>query len=348
MREDNYDEIYWKRIEKFNFFYPLTEIWNLNPLIRKVVFILWIISILGIGFIVYTIVYNKLVNQNSLIVFIFWVAVVSVLLSIVAIIYILFDKCRFKAWIYSKWVEIDLNKGFSYSELNEVKIFHYTKNWNEYIKLIHTEYDDRIITEDILYNHKMDSFLGKLQETLKRKGINCEKITDINDMNISEPIEYKAYFWFRKVWKLLTWKEKWKRLKGFSVIYLLTLIVLLFWLFYKRFTIEEIKSSIQVFFIMAWILLAFIIIYFIFSIKKFYARKENNAVYIRNYKWLTDNYVLSKIKVNYWFIAKWNVEWIVLTISNWKENTVYKRPKNEEVEHFCNNLLAEIRKHKTA
>ena len=108
MGKDENDEFFGKNIENFSFFYPLSQIWKLSSLIRKIVLVLWIISVLGIGFIIYTIVYNKLVNQNSSIVFIFWVAVISVLLSIVAIIYILFDKCRFNAWIYSKWIEIEM------------------------------------------------------------------------------------------------------------------------------------------------------------------------------------------------------------------------------------------------
>ena len=345
MREDNYDEIYWKRIEKFRFFYPLSQIWNLNSLIRKIVFILWIISVLGIGFIAYTIVYNKLINQNSSIVFIFWVAVVSVLLSIVAIIYILFDKCRFKAWIYSKWVEIWLNKGFLYSELNEVKIFHYTENWNEYTKLIYTEYDGRITTETLLYNPKMDKFLEKFQKALQNHGISCEKISDIRWIDISNPIEYKVYFWFLSVWRLLSWKEKWEKVKGFCVAYLWALIALFFWICYRRFSIEEIKSSMPVFFIMAWVLLVFIILYFILAIKKFYARKENNTVCIHNII-LSKTYVLSKIKAKYWIISEWNLEWIMLTIDDDDKTSIYKWPKNVEVERFCNDLLNEIRKRK--
>jgi hypothetical protein len=45
-------------------------------------------------------------------------------------------------------------------------------------------------------------------------------------------------------------------------------------------------------------IIAFLIIYFIFAIKKFYARKENNTVCIDNIV-LSDTYVLSKIKANY-------------------------------------------------
>ena len=140
--------------------------------------------------------------------------------------------------------------------------------------------------------------MEKFQKALQNHGISCEKISDLRGIDISDPIEYKAYFWFFKVWRLLSWKEKWEKVKGFCAAYLCALILLCFWVFYKRFSIEEIKSSIPVFFIMAWVLLFFIIIYFIVAIKKFYARKENNTVCIHNTV-LSKTYVLSKIK------AKW-------------------------------------------
>lgn len=350
MGKNEYDEIFWKRIEKLSFFYPLSQIWKLSSLTRKIVLVLWIISVLGIGFIIYTIVYNKLVNQNSSIVFIFWVAVISVLLSIVAIIYILFDKCRFNAWIYSKWIEIEM-WGRLFSELKWVKIFQYNENWYEYVKLIYTEYDDIITTETLLYNPKMDKFLEKFQKTFQNHGITCEKISDIRWIDISDPIEYKVRFWFLSTRKLLSCKEKRERIKGLSKVYLYVLLLFLFLIFFDKkiifsFSFEEVRSRIPIFFTFAWILLISILLYFVFSSKKFYARMENNAVYIRKYTWLTANYLLSKIKCKYWFVSEWNVEWIMLTIDDDDKTSIYKWPKNEEVERFCNDLLSEVKERK--
>lgn len=344
MKKNEYDEVFWKRIEKFSFFYPLSQIWKINPTIRKIISVLWILSVLGIGFVIYVVFGNKVITENSSLLSAFTIVVVLVLLCVVAIIYILFDKCKFNAGIYSKWIEIELGWCL-FGELKWVKLYQYSENWDEYVKLIYTEFDDGIITETLLYNQKMDKFLEKIQEAFQNKGISFEKISDLRGIDISDPIEYKAYFWFFNVWELLSRKEKWKRVKWFWIIYLCTLILLFFWVFYKRFSIGEIKSAIPVFLIMAWVLLAFLIIYFIFAIKKFYARKENNTVCIDNIV-LSDTYVLSKIKANYWIITEWNLEWIMLTINDGGKTSKYKRPKNEEVERFCNDLLNEIRKRK--
>ena len=40
------------------------------------------------------------------------------------------------------------------------------------------------------------------------------------------------------------------------------------------------------------------------------------------------------------------LEWIMLTIDDDNETSIYKWPKNEEVERFCNDLLTEIEKRK--
>jgi len=345
MRKDDYDEILWKKIKKFSFYYPLSQIWEVKPTVRNVVLVLWIISVLGIGFVVYVLLTNKLITADTLFLFIFTVVVVLVLLCIIAIIYILFDKCKFNAWIYSKWVGIGL-EGRLYSELKWVKIFQYPENWNEYIKLIYTEFDSGITTETLLYDPKMGKFLHEMQKSFQNNWISCEKITDIKNIDISESIEYKHYFGLFKAFKMLSWKDKSKRIKRVGIIYLLVLFLLFFLTInsYKR-SIENLKSGIPAFLIMSWILLVVVIIYFILSVKKFYARKENNRVYI-SYAWISDNYVLSKIKANYWVIAEWNVEWIMLTIDDGGKPRIYKRPKNEEVERFCNDLLIEIRKRK--
>ncbi len=344
MREDEYDGFLWKRIEKFSFFYPLSQVWKTNPIIRKVISVLWILSVLGVGFILYVVLGNKPITENSSLLSTFTIVVVLVLLSIVAIIYILFDKCKFNAGIYSKWIEIEL-WWCSFEELKWVKLYQYSENWDEYVKLIYTEFDDSIKTETLLYNPKMDKFLEKIQEAFQNNGISCEKISDLRGIDISDPIEYKAYFWFLNVWRLLSWKEKWEKVKGFCITYLCVLILLWIWVFNRRFSIDEIKSGIPAFLIMARVLLAFLIIYFIFAIKKFYARKENNTVCIHNTV-LSKTYVLSKIKANYWIITEWNLEWIMLTVNDGGKTSKYKRPKNVEVERFCNDLLDEIRKRK--
>lgn len=366
MIENDYDGIYWKKIEKFSFFYPLSQIWNTSPMIRKIVLVLWMLSILVAAFIVYMLVSNKLINENRPIIFIFTIAVVIVLLFITVIIYILLDKCKFNAWIYDKWIEIDLKTGRLYSELNKVKIYQYHENWNDYIKLIYTEYDGRITTENLLYNPKMDDFLDKFQESFQKHWISCERISDIKKIDISDEVEYKTRFWFFKVWRLLSRKEKIHRIKNVMIFILLYLffwgimfISSLFWDEDTSFSeaIQQLPDNfyswLKVFSIILVILIIFLTIQFILSIKKFYARIENNAVYILNWywwKWInsSDNYILSKIKANYWIVTEWNLEWIMLNIDDGDKTKIYKRPKNEEVEHFCNDLLAEIRKRKTA
>jgi hypothetical protein len=35
---------------------------------------------------------------------------------------------------------------------------------------------------------------------------------------------------------------------------------------------------------------------------------------------------------------------VSLTIDNWKKTKTYKWPRHPEVEHFCNDLFAEIKK----
>ena len=359
--DDNYSRVLWERIEKYSFFYPLWQIWNLNPTIRKIVLIIWVLSALWVMFVIYTLIGNKLISWQNFIIFLFAIGVILSLLPI-SIIFILFDKCRFIGCIYEKWIEIQWN-GYSYDELKGIKLFQYHENWNEYIKLIYTEFDDRIVTETLLYNPKMDKFLEKIQESFQNKEINCEKISDIRNIDITDSIEYKTHFWFISVWKLLSWKERIYRIRN---VMLFMLLYLFFWgimfissLLWEDTTFSETMqqfpenfySWLKVFLIILAILVMFLTIHFILSLKKFYARMENNAVYIQNgywWKWvvLSDNYVLSKIKVNYWFIVERNIEWIMLTVYNWGENTIYKRPKNEEVERFCNDLSAEVTKHK--
>ena len=162
-----------------------------------------------------------------------------------------------------------------YEELKDIKLYQYSENWAEYIKLIYTEIDDRILTKTYLWNPKMEKLLDKFQEILPKKWINCEKVNDIKNPDISDEIEYKARFWFFTVWNLLSEKEKLKRIKSIFIIYLCALFLLFIWMIYNRkrdFSLENIKSDISIFLILAWILLILIIVYFIRSMKMFYAR----------------------------------------------------------------------------
>ncbi len=361
--DDDYSKILWKRIEKFSFFYSLSQVWKTNFKRKKLILVLLILIIIWAIFIVYSLTGNKLSIKGDFTVLLLAIGVVIVLISPMILIFVLLEKLRFDAWIYSKWMHFSW-RSYLYTELKELKLFQYPENWNEYIKLIYTKYDDRITTEDILYNPKMDTFLNKLQETLESKWINCERITDIKNIEISESVEYEAHFWFFKMWELLSWKEKMHRIKNvmfFIWLYLFfwgsVFIISLLWNEDTPFSEviqqlpENFYSWLKVFLILLVVLVVFLTIHFIYSVKKFYARMENNAVYIHNgywWKWpfLSDNYVLSKIKVNYWFIVEWNIEWIMLTVDTWDESAIYKRPKNEETERFCSELADSVKKYK--
>lgn len=349
--DDDYSHLLWKRKEKFSFYYPVSKIWSENPWIKKTAKILWVLFIIWLVFFIYPIINGQLVegNESFILLFAFWV--VLILLWPIAIIFTIFDKCLFRAWIYEKWISIQWMRSHLYSDdLKEIKMFHYSENWNEYIKLIYIESNERVITEDMLYNPKMDKFLERFQETFQDHWISCKNVSDIKDVDINAPIEYSSRFRFFSVRKLLSSDEKWKRIKRAGIIYLFMLFILL-WMFSSWGDDESYSSSWNTksgaiaFLVIAWVILVCIIIYFILSIKKFYVRKENNSVYI-NYAWISENYVLSKIKANYWIIVEWNLEWVILTIDDGDKTKIYKRPKNEEVERFCNDLLAEIKKRK--
>lgn len=361
---DDYNTILWNKIEKFSFFYPLSQIRKLKPRLRKAISILWIISIIWIGSLIYSLIGNKIVNEYSPAIIFLAIGVVLVSIWPIAIIFLLFSECRFSAWIYDKWIELQWS-GYLYDgELKEIKMYQYFENWNEYIKLISTELNGKITVQPFLYNPKIDIFLRKIQELFQENGVVFEKISDVKGIDISAPIEYRARFWFFSVWKLLSQEEKIHRIKNAM---LFILLYLLFWgmlfissLFWDEDTSyseaiqqlpENFYSWLRIFLIMLVILMIFLIIHFIISVKKFYARKENNFVCIYNgywWKWinLPENYVLSKINANYWIISEWNLEWIMLTIDDGDKTRIYKRPKNEEVERFCNDLLIEIKKHK--
>ena len=359
------DNLLWKRIEKLSFFYPLKKVRNTDQKFKK-----WMIALLfGMSiFIIYTLYIRIKVPLNDFV----WIFLLSMglLFSLIILLFtwfILFEKCRFIAEIYEEWIRM-WDDTRTYEELKEVKIYQYSENWNEYIKLIYTEFDDKILTKTYLWNPKMDEFLDKLQESLLNRWINCEKIKDIKGIDISDEKEYKAHFWFLNVWRLLSRKEKLHRIKNilkFVFAYLIFAAMFLsasiIWWWDDDISIDERLTSesilerfnfwISFVSILFIILIIFLTIHFILSVKKFYARIENNVVYIHNWYWWkwvssSDNYILSKIKVNYWFIEEWNVEWIILTIDDWGNSSVYKRPKNEQTERFCSELSDVIKKYR--
>jgi len=360
------DNLLWKRIEKLSFFYPLKKVRNTGQKFKK-----WMIALLfGMSiFIIYTLYIRIKVPLNDFV----WIFLLSMglLFSLIILLFtwfILFEKCRFTAGIYEEWIRM-WDDSRTYEELKEVKIYQCSENWNEYIKLIYTEFDDKILTKTYLWNPKMDEFLGKLQETLLNRWINCEKISGIKGIDISDEKEYKAHFWFLNVWRLLSRKEKLQRVKNilkfvfaylmFAVMFLVASIL---WGWEDdNISIDEMRTGENILerfkfwiiftLVLLVILVIFLTIHFIISVKKFYARIENNTVYIHNWYWWkwvssSDNYVLSKIKVNYWFITERSIEWIMLTINNWKEDIIYKRPRNEETERFCSELIDEVKKYR--
>jgi hypothetical protein len=368
MREDDYDNLLWKRIEKFSFFYPIGQIRGVNKSLKETILSLWICTIIWFALILFCLLKNFISNNDLDLVIIFAIGSVIFLISLIFTIFILFEKCRFIAEIYEEWIRM-WDDTRTYEELKEVKIYQYSENWNEHIKLIYTEFDDRILTKTYLWNPKMDEFLGKIQGALLNRWINCEKISDIKDIDISDEKEYKAHFWFLNVWKLLSRKEKLHRIKNilkFVFVYLIFavmfLIASIMWgwdddniSFDEMRAGENILERFNFWIIFVLVLLAILVIFltinFILSVKKFYARIENNTVYIHNWYWWkwvlsSDNYVLSKIKVNYWFITEWNVEWIMLTINDWGSNSIYKRPRNEQTERFCSELSDVIKKYR--
>lgn len=363
MTGDNQDDILWKRIENVSFSYSLSQVWKTNNKRKRLVLVLLILIIIWVALIVYYIMSNKLSMESDFTVFVPAVGAVIVLICPMILIFVLLEKLWFYAWIYSKWIDISW-RSYLYTELKELKLFQYPKNWNEYLKFIYTKYDDRIITDDILYNPKMDAFLDKLQEILKNKWINYEVISDINNIDIHESVEYETNFWFFKVRRLLSRKERIHRVKNVMIfisryLFLWGIIFIssLLWDEDTSFSEaiqqfpENFYSWLKVFLMLLVILVIFLTIHFILSVKKFYARIENNALYIHNWygwKWpfLSNNYVLSKIKVNYWFIVEWNIEWIMLTIDDWEDAAIYKWPRNEKIEQFCSKISEEVRKRK--
>ena len=361
--DGDYSKLLWKRIEKFSFFCLLSQFWKTNFKRKKLVLILLILLIIWVFFIVYPLTSNTLLEKGNFMVLLLVIGAVIVLVSFMMLAFILLGNLRFDAWIYSKWINLQW-RSYLYRELKELKLFHHSENWNEYIKLIYIKSDGKIITEDILYNPKMDTFLRKLKEILESKGINCETITDIKNIEIKESIECKVHFWFLEVLRLLSWKEKMFRIKkimsfvwSYLFFWVLVFVPFLFWGKNTSFSeaFQQLPENfylwLKVFLILFVILVVFLTVHFISSVKKFYARIENNAIYIHNgygWKWsfLLDSYVLPKIKVKYWFIVEWNVEWIMLTIENGNKTSVYKRPKNEEIEYFCSKLVDLVKKYK--
>lgn len=364
--DDDYSKLLWKRRDKLSFFYSLKKVRSTNLKFKK-----WMIALLFGMFvwIVFTLyIWINVPLNGDTGIFLLSMGLLFSLIIILFIWFVLFEHIRFTAGIYDKWIMM-WDDCRTYKELKEVKLYQYPDNWNEYIKLIYTEFDDKILTKTFLWDPKMDEFLDRFQDALLDKWIDCEKISDIKNIDISDEVEYKVYFWFFSVWKLLSLKEKLHRIKNiliFVFVYFIFAAMFLFasilwWWdddnisFNERLTSENILERfnfwITFVLVLLVILIIFLTIHFILSVKKFYARIENNTVYIHNWYWwkwpfLSDDYVLSKIKVNYWFIIEWNMEWIVLTIDDWKENMVFKRPKHEKVERFCSNLLDEVRKHK--
>ncbi len=363
MEKFGYDEILWRRIEKISFFYPLSQVLKTNSNFKKLVLILWILIIIWIIFIIYSLANMEILTENKFSVLILAIWIVIILLCPIALIFALLEKWRFDAGIYDMGINIQWRSRL-YTEFIELKIFKYPENWNEYIKLIYKEYDEKILIENVLYNVKMEPFLDKLQEDLMDRGIKCERINDIKDIDIAKEVEFRTNFRFFSVWNLLSLREKIKRIKN---IMFFMLLYIFFWglmfvssLLWDENTSlseaveqfpENFYSWLRVFIIILIVLMLFLFIHFVLSIKKFYARIENNAVYIHNWygwKWsfLSDNYVLSNIKVNYSFIVEWDIEWIMLTVEKWNQISVYKRPRNEKTEQFCSKLSDEVRKHK--
>ena len=344
----NDDNLLWKNIENFGFYYPLYKIWSRNSWLRKTVLILWALSVLLGAFVAYLLIYNKVSNNNYIILLFFVIGIILLLIG-----FLLFNKCKFSVWIYEKWIMIG-SKMYSYAgDLKEVKLYHCIENEYECMKFIYTEIDGGIITEIFLWDPRMLEIFDKLQKILQEKWFDCNIISNLRNVDISGSIEYKAYFGFFSTWKLLSFNEKRHRIKYVLFWFLLkTILVIFMWYLYFWIKLELYEIKLSTLLIIVLVMFIIFVIRFIRSIGKFYARKENNKVFIYTWYWgdwffLLDNYVLSKIKANYWIFTKWNVEWISLTIKSWWETTVYKRLKNEEVERFCNDLLAESKKRKT-
>ena len=364
--DTKYSRAYWKRLEKFIFFYPLWDVWEENKKFRKWMIALLFGLILWIGYTLYIRNYVPL-DIESFSVLLLAVGVVFSLIVWLAIIFVLIENIKFKAEMFEQWITIQ-EKSFSYWVIKDVKFLKCEEEWNEYIKIISTDIEDKILTKNILYNPKIEKVLEKIQESFEYKWIKCERIIDAKNLDISDETEYEVNFWFLKVWKLLSWEERFHRIKNISIfifVYLIfavvSFVVVLLWWGEEDITIrdalqpeklaENFNFWISFYSLLLVVLVVFLTIHFILSVRKFYARIENNMVYIHNGYWgdwflSSSNFVLSKIKVNYWFIMEWNVEGIMLTINNWEKIVNFKRPRHEKVERFCSNLSDEVKKRK--
>lgn len=327
----------WKKIEEFKFCYPLFQIWKLHPKRIKIIeVLLLILVILGI---IYSSINNNLGSNEITSIYINdWVITIFIVVTIVLLSVLCFSGLVFRACIYSKWVELQFDH--FYKEYKNVKILQYFENWDEYIKLIFTQTDDLITTETLLYNPKMDNFLERFQGSFQNNWISCERISNTKGIDISNPVDYKVHFSFLTVLRLLSKKERRKRIEETikhslirAVIFFVVLISI----------VKEVLSrqlSPCALLIMFWILFVIFAILYMLSSDGFSTTIENNAVWIDDFEY----YILSKIKAKTSIVKEWNIEIVSLTIDNWKKTKTYKWPRHPEVERFCNDLFAEIKK----
>ena len=333
----------WKKVKKYSFFYPISQNWRLHPAIKIIVCMLLILVIL-------LVIYIKLwcdsvrctmINLNNspfLSNMIGWFPEIFVLLLVVLLI-VLFcvGKWKFEAEIGSKWVELQFDH--FYDEYKDVKLFRYFEKEDEYIKFIFTQNDDLITTETFLYNHKMEKFLDKFQESFQKNWITCEKINDIKWVDLSERVDYKAKLWFRNMRSLIPKKKRKEHIQE-SYRNIFGMVVFVFWGLIAAFN-KHYPQSFTYFVVAGLVTYIILTTLSILGMGSFNVTIEDNAVWFDDFHYC----VLSKIKkVSYETTMKWNVELICLTIDDWNKVKTYKRPKNETVERFCNDLIDEVGK----
>lgn len=329
----------WKVIEKFSFFYPLSQVPKLNTKIKKMIWMAFIL--LAIFFILLIIYKSESWNMPLILLYVkeWFRACVPVQLFLrLTLLCYSHEELTFNACVYSKWVKLQFDH--FYSKYKDVKIYQYLENGDEYVKLIFTQTDDLITTETLLYNPKMDNFLERFQGSFQNNWISCERISNTKGIDISNPVDYKVHFSFLTVLRLLSKKERRKEIEDFikhslirAVIFFVVLISI----------VKEVPSrqlSPCTLLIIFGILFAIFAILSILSFDGFSTTIENNAVWIDDF----DYYILSKIKAKSSIIKEWNIEVVSLTIDNWKKTKTYKWPRHPEVERFCNDLLTEIKK----
>lgn len=325
----------WKVIEKFSFFYPLSQVPKLNTKIKKMIWMAFIL--LAIFFILLIIYKSESWNMPLILLYVkeWFRACVPVQLFLrLTLLCYSHEELTFNACVYSKWVKLQFDH--FYSKYKDVKIYQYLENWDEYIKFIFTETSGWITTETFLYNPKMDKFLEMFQGSFRSNGINCEKISNLKGVDVKDRIDYKAHFGFLTMWKLLPRKEILEKLKLHWYRTLFVWVISLMTVTWEYFTP---RGGL----IMFWICFTLIMIWFIREVSSFYVTIENNAVWVSDFRY----YLLSNIEADYKIEAKWNLELISLTIKEWEKTRTYKRPRHKEVERFCNDLLAEIQKRKS-